>query len=178
LGRDGDGAALARAAILVERSRIVVLFGALFAPFLGGWIGARVGRTLRAPSASSGAFALGLGATAGTLVAPVLLFVAMCSPPPGRGAASEAWYRRAQPAIDALQNYHENLRHYPASLSALTPHYLSTSALAELRSGADDPIRYKADSVGYELTFHYYGPGSNSCTYRSTASAWQCRGLF
>ena len=109
---------------------------------------------------------------------PVLLFIAVCTPPPGRGIASEAWYRQLQPAIEALEHYRREIGRYPDSLAALVPRFLPATQLSAIPTTPQRPLEYKIEGDLYELTFRYYGPGSNRCTYRPDTVGWQCSGLF
>jgi hypothetical protein len=164
--------------VLVERFRLRVFIGALAAPFIGAWLGARLRRRVRTSSPRLGATALALGISAGTLLLPVLLFISMCTPPPGRGQTAEAWYARMRPAIDALDRYHRDWKGYPDSLAALVPRYMDSVHLSQLQSATGDLLVYRHAGSDYEMTFHYYEPGSNSCTFRASDRTWRCRGLF
>jgi len=164
--------------LLVERFRLVVVICALSAPFVGTWLGAWIRRRVQTQRPQLGAAALGLGISAGTLLLPVLLFMAMCSPPPGRGRASEAWYASAQPAIDALERFHVERQSYPDSLATLVPRYMSRTQLSQIQRTTGEPLAYTKTGPDYEVIFRYYGPGSNNCTFRSSDPRWRCRGSF
>ena len=92
-------------------------------------------------------------------------------PAPGKGAQAEREYARARPIITALAAYHRAGNEYPSRLSVLAPRYLDSGTI-------DSAFSYRSDSGDYELSFRYYGPGSNRCTYRGSAGKWSCSGLF
>ena len=112
------------------------------------------------------------------VLATALLWTAAC-PAPGEGVKAERGYRRAEPIIAALDRFHADSGHYPATLAALVPMFLSDSALATpSRAQERYPWTYKLDGATYTLQFRYTGPGSNECTYMATSRRWQCSGLY
>lgn len=94
--------------------------------------------------------------------------------PPGKGAAAEAWFKRCQPIIDALENYKIKNLHYPENVKTLLPEYVGTIPEEELKQGE---LRYRAQKGSYELMFTYYGPGVNYCIYKPE-SKWSCSGYY
>ena len=102
----------------------------------------------------------------------LLSVVTVACPAPGKGPKAARGYAQAQPIINALAAYHRAHDAYPDQLSILVPGYLDSMALHA-------PVEYrKLASDDYEVSFHYVGPGSNHCTYRVSARAWSCSGLF
>jgi hypothetical protein len=89
-----------------------------------------------------------------------------------------ARWRRLQPAIIALERYRSETGRYSYSLASLVPLYLPDSQLSAIPATADRPPEYRIDGASYELTFRYFGPGSNWCSYRPNNPGWRCSGLF
>ena len=111
-------------------------------------------------------------------VAAVLAVVVGCDAP-GKGSKAERGYRRAAPVVAALARFRVERGQYPDSLSQLVPTFLPEAALA-LPSHPQEqyPLEYRREADQYGLTFRYVGPGTNECTYRSQADAWDCGGLY
>jgi hypothetical protein len=84
----------------------------------------------------------------------------------------------ATPVIEALDRYHSVMHAYPSDLTELVPVYLSSEAL---RAPESEPLRsgfqYSRDSIGYQLSVEYSGPGMNECRYRPL-TRWRCSGYF
>jgi hypothetical protein len=159
--------------VVIDRLSMIIFVGGLAAPFVGAWLGRRAGRRVGHSSIGTG-----LGVGIGVLALPVALWFSMCSPPVGRGATAERWYRNTAPVIAALGQYRQQHGEYPDSLTALVPAFLNPAALSSLHMEGNGSLTYVRDSAGYSLRFQYYGPGVNHCTYRPRISEWQCGGYF
>jgi hypothetical protein len=84
----------------------------------------------------------------------------------------------AQPVVDALARYRTANGVYPDHLSELVPSHLNSDELRAPELGPlGYPFVYVRDSLTYELTVPYLGPGINSCGYRP-GSDWECGGHF
>jgi hypothetical protein len=120
-------------------------------------------------------------ATAGLSLGLVLasaagLVFTVCAYPgaPGHGAKARAGYHRSAAVQHALDAYHAQTGVWPDDLAMLTPRWLADTVLTT----APVEWRYKLAPRGYELSFWYTGPGSNTCTFASETGRWQCSGLF
>ena len=112
------------------------------------------------------------------LLAAAMLATTSC-PAPGEGAKAERGYRRAEPIIGALDRFHADSGHFPATLEGLVPAYLADTALAvPSREQERYPWTYNLEDSSYTLQFRYTGPGSNECTYLGTTKRWECSGLY
>ncbi len=90
-------------------------------------------------------------------------------PPPGHGEKAGRFYAKAEPIIQALEQYRKKEGEYPGSLEALKSGYLPKP---------DWPSHgYKKKEDGYELWFYYEGPGINTCIYKPPGK-WECTGLI
>ncbi len=158
---------------LVDRFKLVIALAALCAPFLGLAAGAILSRRSRAPGSVTG-----LGAGVGCLATPILLWFAMCTPPPGRGVTSERRYREAAPLIASLEQFRHTRGVYPDSLFELVPAFLSAAILSASRMDPDGPFVYARDTAGYSLRFEYSGPAMNHCEYRPRRARWACGGYY
>ncbi len=99
-------------------------------------------------------------------------------PPPGKGAKAERGYRRSEAVVAALEKFHADHGAYPAELSELVPGYLTADQLAApARTQEKYPFGYRRIDGRYELSFHYAGPGFNTCTY-TPERGWKCYGAF
>jgi hypothetical protein len=107
-----------------------------------------------------------------------LLWVAVCTPPAGRGVTAERRYREAEPLIAGLEAFHRARGVYPDSLEQLVSAFLAPAQLSASRMDPDGPFAYTRDSAGYTLRFEYHGPGMNHCEYRSMQGRWSCGGYF
>jgi hypothetical protein len=159
--------------VLVERLSLFIFVAALAAPFLGAWLGRRMRRR-------SGHVRLGtgLGVSIGVLALPVGLWFAMCTPPVGRGATAERWYRDTAPLIAALAAYHQQRGEYPDALGDLVPAFLNPAALSIVHVEPNRSLSHQRDTAGFTLRFEYHGPGVNQCTYQPHAAEWKCSGYF
>lgn len=161
--------------LLVDKWRWVLIIVAFVAPMIGTLIGMLVRERRRERRAENVEQPLRTGFVLGFAALPVLLGMSMCSPPAGRGWDFEQWYAYMQPRIDALAAYHRDVGVYPDSLQQLVPRYLSDSVVTAMPEGARRRIRYFVDSTrSYVLSFEYYGPRVNLCTYRSGDREWRC----
>lgn len=102
----------------------------------------------------------------------------MCTPPVGRGATAERWYRETDPIVAALAAYEKQRGAYPDSLRDLVPNFLDAAALSTVRMAENGSLSYQRDSTGYTLRFEYHGPGMNHCSYQPRAAEWKCSGYF
>jgi hypothetical protein len=113
-----------------------------------------------------------------SLLAASLLTAAAC-PAPGEGAQAERGYKAAAPIIAALDRFHADSGHVPATLTALVPAFLADSTLAALpRQQEPRPWSYTVSGDDYTLAFRYSGPGTNECSYRHSTSHWHCSGAY
>jgi len=159
--------------VVIDRLSLVILVAGLAAPFIGARLGRRAGGRV-----GHSRIGTGLGVGIGVLALPVALWFSMCSPPVGRGATAERWYRNAAPVIAALGQYRQQRGEYPDSLPALVPAFLDPDALSSIRMDRNGSLTYVRDSAGYALRFEYHGPGVNRCTYTPRVADWQCSGYF
>jgi len=108
----------------------------------------------------------------------VIFFISACSllqseEAPGEGTKAEAGYAACNPIIAALEEYKLQTGAYPESLAALAPEFL-----AEIPTQVNDQdIQYFRAAEGFSLSFHYLGPGMNTCTY-TPQSQWKCSGAY
>ena len=93
--------------------------------------------------------------------------------PPGVGERAEKGYAFSQPVIAALEAYRLDRGAYPEKLTDLTPEYLASAPTAT------DELDFSYSSTGdsYSFSFHYRGPGMNTCTYKPEGE-WHCSGAF
>jgi hypothetical protein len=93
--------------------------------------------------------------------------------PPGVGEKAERGYAASEPVIAALEKFHADHGQYPELIVYLAPDYLPV-----LWTGGDDlDYSYSLGDGGYSFSFHYTGPGMNTCTYKPEAG-WHCSGAF
>jgi hypothetical protein len=93
--------------------------------------------------------------------------------PPGVGEKAERGYAASEPVIAALETYRVAHGEYPEQLGALVPDYLPV-----IWTGGDDlDYSYSRSGESYSFSFHYRGPGMNTCTYKPDAG-WHCSGAF
>jgi len=167
--------------IAVDRLGPALALCALLGPFvllLGGVAlaarQARRGRVVAVGATAVRGFGLGL------LCAPLLLWLAMCTPPPGEGVLAREGYRRGAVVVAALDRYQRTHGGYPDSLGVLVPSLLSQDVLRRPTGSAQAYAwEYAREPpTGFALTFRYVGPGMNSCTISSAERAWDCSGHF
>jgi len=161
--------------ILVEHYGLAISLLGLAAPFLLVVIARSFERSRAKPGTVPHFGVLSCGGFAvGSILGLVLLWLAMCSPPPGEGKKAEVWMSASTPVILALERYHAVKGKYPESLETLVPVFLDSAGGPHTGDG----FTYRPDSGQYELGFHYFGPGSNTCTLRSLEKRWSCYGLY
>ncbi|HNS01249.1 MAG TPA: hypothetical protein PKM78_02575 [Anaerolineae bacterium] len=94
--------------------------------------------------------------------------------PPGSGERAEKGYALNEPIIAALEQYRADHSSYPAKLAELVPDYLPT-----VPTKTDElDFSYSSNGATYRLSFHYLGPGMNTCTYTSDEKDWNCSGAY
>ena len=93
--------------------------------------------------------------------------------PPGVGDKAEQGYAASEPVITALEQFKADKGFYPETLAELVPDYLSAVPTK------DDVLdfSYRKTGESFEFSFHYIGPGMNTCTY-TPEGGWQCSGAF
>lgn len=95
-----------------------------------------------------------------------------CCEPDDCPQAKDGFARYAS-LISALEVYKKNNDQYPESLEELKPKYIE-----HILIGEGDKFSYAISDGKYELSFTYYGPGANICSYTSEVSKWSCSGYF
>lgn len=112
----------------------------------------------------------------------LLLFIFLslfCCEKPGKGKKAELGFRRSKTIILALSKYNNTHQSYPKSLSDLVPEFLTKEQLKPpLFPKQKFPFRYRIIKKEYTLSFRYYGPGMNICTYSSKSKKWQSHGYY
>jgi hypothetical protein len=93
--------------------------------------------------------------------------------PPGVGEKAEHGYAVSGPVIFALEHYKADNCEYPETLAELVPDYLS--AVPSMDEVLD--FSYISADDSFEFSFHYIGPGLNTCTY-TPEEKWQCSGAY
>ena len=93
--------------------------------------------------------------------------------PPGVGEKAERGYAASEPVIAALEEFRKDRGEYPELVTYLVPDYLPVLWTA----GDDLDYSYSLTDEGYSFSFHYIGPGMNTCTYKPDAG-WRCSGAF
>jgi hypothetical protein len=159
--------------VVVERFALGIFVLGLTAPVIGAWVGRRIGRRWRHTLVG-----MGLGAGAGVVVMPFLLWLAMCTPPVGRGATAEWCYQTTTPILGSLEKFRASNGTYPDSLSSLVPAFLDANALSTARMATNGHLSYQRDGAGFTLRFDYHGPGMNHCSYASRTPHWVCGGYL
>jgi len=106
-----------------------------------------------------------------------ILFLTACKlftvEPPGVGEKSERGYAACAPMIKALEQYRADKGEYPKTLTELVPKYIS-EVPTEVNN---EPISYTKTDESFSLSFHYVGPGTNTCTF-TPKDKWHCSGAF
>lgn len=107
----------------------------------------------------------------------VILILTACKfftpEPPGVGEKAEYGYAALDPIIKALEQYRADKGAYPEAIEELSPEYLS-----EIPTEVNDqPISYTKAGKSFSVTFHYTGPGMNTCTY-TPENKWHCSGAY
>lgn len=94
--------------------------------------------------------------------------------PPGSGESAEKGYALNEPVIAALEQYRADHSSYPEKLAELIPDYLP-----EVPTKTDElDFSFSSDGANYRLSFHYRGPGMNTCTYTPEEKDWKCSGAY
>lgn len=110
----------------------------------------------------------------GILMILVLACSVIATPePPGVGEKAEKGYAASEPVIAALEQYRADKGSYPKTLSELIPEYLAVNPLT---TEVQD-FSYSKNGESYSLSFHYLGPGMNTCTY-TPEEKWKCSGAY
>jgi hypothetical protein len=93
--------------------------------------------------------------------------------PPGVGEKADKGYAACEPVIAALEAFRAAHGAYPEQLAELVPEYVPDAPVKT------DDLDFSYSSTGdtYSLSFHYLGPGMNTCTYKP-AAGWHCSGAF
>ncbi len=93
--------------------------------------------------------------------------------PPGVGDKAERGYALSEPVIAALEEYKTENGVYPQTLAELVPEYISAVPTK------DEVLDFSYISTGdsFSFSFHYIGPGMNTCTY-TPEEQWQCSGAY
>jgi len=108
----------------------------------------------------------------------ISILLASCSAlpteePPGVGEKAELGYATCAPVIAALEQYKADKGFYPDALAELVLDYVS--AVPTKDEVLD--FSYRKTEVSFAFSFHYIGPGMNTCTY-TPENQWQCSGAF
>ena len=106
----------------------------------------------------------------------VVLFACIAIPtdePPGVGERAEKGYAASEPVIAALEMYHAEHGSYPEKLADLVPAYLP--AIPTKTDELD--FSYFSTGDNYSFSFHYLGPGMNTCKY-TPEDKWKCSGAY
>ena len=93
--------------------------------------------------------------------------------PPGIGEKAEQGYAISEPVIAALEQFKIDKGFYPDALTELVPEYLS--AVPTKDEILD--FSYRKTEASFAFSFHYIGPGMNTCTY-TPEEKWRCSGAF
>ena len=93
--------------------------------------------------------------------------------PPGVGEKAEQGYAASEPVIAALEQYKADKGVYPETLAELAPEYLATVPTKDEVLG----FSYRSTGDSFAFSFHYLGPGMNTCTY-TPEEKWRCSGAF
>lgn len=111
-----------------------------------------------------------------TIITCIILTSCIALPtdePPGVGEKAERGYAVSEPVIAALEQYKADTGVYPETLAELIPDYLS--AVPTKNDVLD--FSYSRTDDGFAFSFHYIGPGMNTCTY-TPEEKWQCSGAY
>jgi hypothetical protein len=167
--------------VIVDKLGPVLALAALLAPFVLLVVGVVHGsrRADRGEPETTGTSAL-RGFGLGILAAPVLLWFALCSPPPGEGVLPREGYQRGAVVINALERFRHDHGHYPDSLAVLAPALLDADVL-DRPTGSQQhyswEYRRRAPDA-FVLSFRYVGPGMNECRIGSAERRWSCSGYY
>lgn len=101
-------------------------------------------------------------------------FVQIFDEPPGVGEKAEKGYVFSEPIIAALEKYFADNGSYPTKLSELVPDYLPAAPTTT----EELDFSYSSTGDSYSFSFHYRGPGMNTCTFTSEETEWKCSGAY
>lgn len=93
--------------------------------------------------------------------------------PPGVGEKAEKGYAACEPVIAALETYYAENGSYPDKLAELVPTYIASVPTKT----SDLDFSYSKRDNSYALSFHYLGPGMNTCKY-TPEKKWNCSGAY
>ncbi|MEO1068274.1 MAG: hypothetical protein AAFW95_04040 [Cyanobacteria bacterium J06638_6] len=94
---------------------------------------------------------------------------------PGEGVEAARGFARVGPVIEALDAYNQEHDHYPASLSDLTPAFLSQDQLTQAQHRDGPALRYHQYEDKYELYLRHGGRlGRAECKLVSGGEGWAC----
>ena len=118
-------------------------------------------------------------------------------PAPGKGRKARSGFRAAAPVIQALEEFREDHKQYPADLGELVPKYLPDHKALLVRGKVEplhspraaesapqqvdsllDSFWYRQDGDTYDLSFRYAGPGMNHCSYDPKTKTWHSVGYY
>jgi hypothetical protein len=108
-----------------------------------------------------------------TLLALIACNLFGAAEPPGVGEKAERGYAALDPIIKALEQYRNDKGTYPELLDELVPDYIPDIP----KEVNDESIFYAKTGGSFALSFHYLGPGMNTCTY-TPEKQWQCSGAY
>jgi hypothetical protein len=94
--------------------------------------------------------------------------------PPGVGEKADKGYKLSEPIIAALEQYKAGHGSYPQKLDELAPDYLPVPPV----STDEIDFFYSITGESYSFSFHYIGPGTNTCTYKPETKKWNCYGAY
>ena len=167
--------------LVVDSVRPALLLVAVLAPFLLLGLGLAIAHRRRATSPGSatagGGFRLfGVGVA----LAPIILWFAFCTPPPGQGRRAHEGKQRGATLVAALEEYRRTTGRYPDSLNQLVPTFASSEIVQKATTARQaDAWEYRVDSTAsFHLAFHYVGPGRNRCSITASRPTWGCSGYF
>ena len=114
-------------------------------------------------------FATSLGACSGV----PQISIGPTDEPPGVGEKAERGYAASEPVIAALEEFRKDHGEYPELVAYLVPDYLPV-----LWTGGEDlDYSYSTSDGSFAFSFHYRGPGMNTCKYKPDAE-WHCSGAY
>jgi len=167
--------------LLVDPFRPALFLVALLGPFLGLGLGLvfayrRRNRGHAGAAAVSAVQSFGLGLA----LAPIILWFATCTPPPGEGRLAHNGKQRGMIVVAALDDFRQRTGQYPDSLAQLLPSLIAADLVAHPTSSRQSyPWEYRRDStVAFHLSFRYVGPGMNHCSISAVKRTWECSGYF
>ena len=167
--------------LLIDPFRPLLVLFALLGPFLGLGLALVVAYRRRnrghaGATALSGVQTFGLGLAA----APIVLWFATCTPPPGEGRLAHDGKQRGMILVAALDDFRQRTGQYPDSLRQLMPSLSDADLIAHPTASRQSySWEYRRDSIfAFQLGFHYVGPGMNHCSITAVKRTWECSGYF